>query len=337
VCVDDIGLGAKVASIPLHNSEVCQYIITPEYPKAKYTKITIDEIDFPNGASMGIYSGTSEFGRPLYLCGRSFVYDYQLFNDFSPEGPIPPKEVFAGTEDGMPDTLKSTWWRPTKDSIEEGRGRQEIRDFYWAMDAFNELCLSVKPGLTVKTSCGNIFVRIIHNGTETKRVHGEDYDVDDMTLKVHYEWEEELQEERPTWDLCYDHPEWTQTPYVKVASVTEQVLVILGIIFGVISTIAGIGGGYYYFEVHLPNSQISSNVPVKMVAAKKIPHAGYTPIMNAIKNKFLKVGECTICFGDDEKVGHTRAHERSAQTKRANEARKRSAQTKRANEASIWS
>tara|TARA_B110000971_G_scaffold202049_1_gene221407 strand:+ start:448 stop:657 length:210 start_codon:yes stop_codon:yes gene_type:complete len=59
--------------------------------------------------------------------------------------------------------------------------------------------------------------------------------------------------------------------------------------------------GYYYYNVYLPNKEIRGmGSAFKPVAAKKIHNFKFTPIINFLQNKMLKVGECTICFGEEK-------------------------------------
>jgi hypothetical protein len=256
----------------------------------------VEDLDFPEDASFGVYSGTSELGRPLYLCGKEFVYDNLYGNRYQPQGPIPPREVFEDSEDGMPVPLKDKWWRPSKDAIDDGFGRQDVKDYYWEMVSFSPVCSSL-PGLTLRSHCGSMFVKIVHNGTG----------VNDVEVKMSYEWYKTLKKEREPWDVCFDHPFWEPAPVIEEATVAEQIITMVAFVFGGLFLLVGLGGAYYYFEVYLPNSEIQTNSNLtnnkKPVKAKKIPHGSFNPILNALMNRFLlKVGECTICFGDDEKV-----------------------------------
>ena len=95
------------------------------------------------------------------------------------------------------------------------------------------------------------------------------------------------------WLKCLDDPSWGEEPVVYEEPVYIIVFKTLGYLFSGCLVIAMIAGTYYYFEYWLPNQHLrDAKKTVKMIKPKKIPHATYTPIMNMIKNKFLKMGEC---------------------------------------------
>ena len=80
-----------------------------------------------------------------------------------------------------------------------------------------------------------------------------------------------------------------------------QALKVLGVLFASLAVMGSVGGLYWYVNVYIPNKAIRNNRPAfKPAAAKKIPHAKFTPIMNNILNRMLKQGECTICFCEEK-------------------------------------
>ncbi|GMH76545.1 hypothetical protein TrST_g10076 [Triparma strigata] len=269
----------------------CQFLLSPkDRPvEAKYVNIKLREIDFPASHSFGVFAGASELGRPLFLCGPDYVFqppvesDTMYSNPYESHGPIPP----PGIADGFFYFWAPLWW--------------EKMDYYQQLIGFSSTC-NEAPFQALRSSCGSMFVKMSTNQTSL------DSNMNSSTLpkfEADLYWSGRKTAEEMLdvpWTKCFDDPLWEAEPVVYEEPVYILVFKTLGYFFSGCLLIAMIGGTYYYFEYWLPNQHLrdAKKTVVKMVKAKKIPHAPYTPIMNMLKNKFLKVGECSICFGDEK-------------------------------------
>ncbi|GMH56490.1 hypothetical protein TL16_g02146 [Triparma laevis f. inornata] len=274
---------------PIPQAATCQFLISPkERPHntksdPKYTNIKLHSIDFPASHSFGVFAGTSEFGAPLFLCGPDYVFNPEEEGDtiYSNHGPIPPLDI---ADDVM--LWKPAWW--------------EKVEFFNQLIGFSAVC-NEAPFQQLRSSCGSLFVKLSTNQTSL------DLNITESTLprfEADFFWSQYKNEEEMLdvpWLKCLDDPSWGEEPVVYEEPVYIIVFKTLGYLFSGCLVIAMIGGTYYYFEYWLPNQHLrDAKKTVKMIKPKKIPHATYTPIMNMIKNKFLKMGECSICFGDEK-------------------------------------
>ncbi|GMI10766.1 hypothetical protein TrRE_jg3075 [Triparma retinervis] len=267
-------------------SALCQYKITSERKESKYITLDISAMDMPPGSSVAIYEGTSDLGRPLFMCGPENVYE-ETWGVYAPRGPIPKRPVFEFP--GSVIKYTPFWWTGY--------------EYFSRLVAAEEFC-NVIPEKVLTSKCGKMFVRMEHNKTFSVARGWSVEELDNGVFEGVFGWEElktqtELELNVP-WDRCYDDEGWGVKPVEYVQPLWEKVLILIGYALAALVTVGAVGGTYYYFEVWLPNQQIQINKPVKMAKAKKIPHASYTPIWNSVLNKMLKTGECTICFGDEK-------------------------------------
>jgi len=281
----EVGPGYN-GSVP--NSKLCQYRVTPSKKESKNVNFEITSINMPPGSSIAIHEGSSDLGKPLFMCGSEFVYE--TFEDggaYSPMGPIPKRSIFK-----LPESIvKYTphWWADY--------------EYFNKLLVADEYCNNV-PLVLLKASCGKIYVKIVHNETRSTSRGVPVQELDDGVFEGSFSWDglknEAQIEANVPWERCYDEDGWGLKPIVEEQPLWQKVFILIGYVLAGAIAIGTVGGTYYYFEIWLPNQQIQINRPVKPVKAKKIPHAQYRPIMNAFLNRMLTKGECTICFCEEK-------------------------------------
>lgn len=123
--LQDDGVFASASEAVLPQAKVCQYIVKQSRITAESVKLKLDNMVVSTGVSVGVFSGATELGRPLFVCGPEFVYPTYPENScacpidvgpphtqtdpprspgddqYGPRGPIPPYDVFAYSSEGM--------------------------------------------------------------------------------------------------------------------------------------------------------------------------------------------------------------------------------------------
>jgi hypothetical protein len=72
--LQDDGVFASASEAVLPQAKVCQYIVKQSRITAESVKLKLDNMVVSTGVSVGVFSGATELGRPLFVCGPEFVY-----------------------------------------------------------------------------------------------------------------------------------------------------------------------------------------------------------------------------------------------------------------------
>ena len=293
--VSDVALAAQgynktVGSVPV--SSLCQYRVTTMREDSWNLTLSISSMKMPAGISLGVFAGSSELGKPLFLCGREYVFKDRKDSIYSPYGPVPKPNIFSNPE-GMSTHVRN-WWKR--------------HEYFKSLHSYSEFCGDIDPlregarkSLSLKSTCGKIYIRFVHNETLSVARGWDESNLDNIEFEGKFKWigVRKSSELGKPWHKCFDNPEYEPEPIVIEESALTKALILFGYVVAVVAMIAAMAGSYWYLEIYKPNQQIQLNKP-KYKKAKKIPHATYTPILNSLMNRTLKVGECTICFGEEK-------------------------------------